>query len=228
MCQSISNSSKLRREIISLVKLNPKIEQHAGEDAFVEKINQVIFKIVDIACSVLQGSQQTSERDAEFTAVLLEIEETRNLSGLSSKEEYITRDLERHLQQIRLICLDPSLPGDLQNEKIPLPTYSHLTETVLLANGQLMAESFRLFLESFGIQAILGRESAGVVYGLTVGPLGEVDIKVTPGNATDARILLDAMQKGYFALEDEPVESESILSDSADAEIDEEDISDDF
>jgi hypothetical protein len=67
---------------------------------------------------------------------------------------------------------------------------------VYSANGQLAAETVRLFLESNGITAELIQESAGVAYGLTVGPLGEVRIFVPLEHEDEAQRLLQAMEDG--------------------------------
>ncbi len=65
-------------------------------------------------------------------------------------------------------------------------------------NGQLDADMIKNFLESFQIHAITSRESLGSVYGLTVGPLGEVDILVSPEEAEEAADLLRRMEAGEF------------------------------
>lgn len=67
---------------------------------------------------------------------------------------------------------------------------------VYTANGMLEAETVRVFLESLGIDAFVSQESAGVTYGLTVGPLGEAKIFV-PGDQVDqAMSALKEMEKG--------------------------------
>ena len=50
--------------------------------------------------------------------------------------------------------------------------------TVYVANGQLEAEIIKGRLESEGIPAILRYESAGLVYGLTLDGLGQVEVQV--------------------------------------------------
>lgn len=203
MEQIISRPSKLRREIVALVKLNPKSDRRDIEKEADDRIEQIIFEIMDLACSFLQGGTPSNETKARFDSIWGEAEECKNLKILTNKQKQMINQIERHFQEVQNLCQDPFLSEDLQNEKVAVPSYSKFTETILLTNGQLMAESFRLFLESFGIQAILGRESAGIVYGLTVGPLGEVDVNVTPDNAADAKILIQAMKKGYFVMENE-------------------------
>jgi hypothetical protein len=51
-------------------------------------------------------------------------------------------------------------------------------------------------LISSGIPATTSQEGAGAAYGLTVGPLGMVDILVPEPYAADARRLLEAMERG--------------------------------
>ena len=69
---------------------------------------------------------------------------------------------------------------------------------VYTANGQLEAEMIRLFLESKEIQAVAYGESLGSVYGLTVGPLGEVKIMVPAYQAENARQILKDMEDGKY------------------------------
>ncbi|WP_322807902.1 putative signal transducing protein [Thermanaerothrix sp.] len=69
-------------------------------------------------------------------------------------------------------------------------------EEVYRANGRLHADIIRGFLEAAGFTVLLYQESAGAVYGLTVGPLGEVRILVPSEQAAEARALLAAMDRG--------------------------------
>ena len=88
---------------------------------------------------------------------------------------------------------------------------------VYSANGQLEADMIRLMLEAAGLHVLTRGESAGAVYGLTVGPLGEVRVLVQESDAQAANELLDAMDEGklenppadaYPPLTDEEAESE--------------------
>lgn len=83
---------------------------------------------------------------------------------------------------------------------------------VYTANGQLEADMIRLMLEASGLHVITRQESAGVVYGLTVGPLGEVRILVPETEAVDAAALLEAMEEGKLD-RDIPGETPSADSD---------------
>lgn len=69
---------------------------------------------------------------------------------------------------------------------------------VYTCNGQLDAEMVKAFLQSFQLHAVASRESLGSVYGLTVGPLGEVDILVPTEEAETALDLLRRMEAGEF------------------------------
>lgn len=71
---------------------------------------------------------------------------------------------------------------------------------VYTANGKLDAEMKKAFLESEGIKAMISQESAGSTLGLTMGPLGEVQILVPEHEEMHARQLLDDLQKGKFEL----------------------------
>jgi len=74
---------------------------------------------------------------------------------------------------------------------------------VFVANGKLEAESIKILLESFGIPAYINQESAGTTYGLTIGPLGEVDILVPEKYLTEAKKVIDDMNKGLLELPDD-------------------------
>lgn len=74
---------------------------------------------------------------------------------------------------------------------------------VFTARGMLDAETYRLFLRSFGIEAVLFQESAGTVYGLTVGPMGEVQIMVPASLAERATELLQQMEQGEMEISED-------------------------
>jgi hypothetical protein len=76
---------------------------------------------------------------------------------------------------------------------------------VYSANGHLEADMIRLMLEAAGLHVLTRGESAGAVYGLTVGPLGEVRVLVLESEAQAANDLLDAMDAGK--LENPPAEA---------------------
>ena len=62
--------------------------------------------------------------------------------------------------------------------------------TVYIANGQPEAEIVKGRLENEGIPAMLRYESAGVVYGLTINGLGQVQVQVPSSLAQHAREIL--------------------------------------
>jgi hypothetical protein len=69
---------------------------------------------------------------------------------------------------------------------------------VYVANGMLEAESVRILLESFQIPAYVNQESAGLTYGLTVGPLGEVDVLVPSDYLEQANGVIADMKNGLL------------------------------
>lgn len=85
------------------------------------------------------------------------------------------------------------------------------------ANGQLEADMIRLMLEASGLHVITRQESAGAVYGLTVGPLGVVRILVPETEVTDAKNLLTAMEEGKL-VSDLPLDGESELEEDDDVD----------
>lgn len=70
--------------------------------------------------------------------------------------------------------------------------------TVYKAHGKLEAESIKGFLEAQGISAYLDSNPLGLIYGLTVGDLGEVGVMVSVNHETNARELLQAVENGEF------------------------------
>lgn len=76
-------------------------------------------------------------------------------------------------------------------------------EVVYVANGMIEAESVKILLESFGITAYTNQESAGIVYGLTVGPLGEVEIVVPKEQIQDAKKVIEDMKSGKLEMPDQ-------------------------
>jgi|WetSurMetagenome_2_1015567.scaffolds.fasta_scaffold535682_2 hypothetical protein len=80
-------------------------------------------------------------------------------------------------------------------------------DVVFTANGMLEAETVKILLESFGIPAFTNQESAGAAYGLTVGPLGEVDVMVPKEFIKDARKIITEMQAGNLEIKDDSGDS---------------------
>lgn len=75
-------------------------------------------------------------------------------------------------------------------------------EVVYVASGGIEAESVKILLESFGLKAYVNQESAGRTYGLTVGPLGEVEVLVPSDQVEEALKIISDMNSGK--LEDSP------------------------
>ncbi|NLJ39695.1 MAG: hypothetical protein GX432_13185 [Candidatus Atribacteria bacterium] len=71
-------------------------------------------------------------------------------------------------------------------------------EVVYIANGLLEAETVKLLLNSFGIEAFINQESAGISYGLTTGPLAEAEITVAQKDIQDAKMIIEKMNNGYL------------------------------
>ena len=67
--------------------------------------------------------------------------------------------------------------------------------TVYTANGQLEAQIIKGHLESEGIPALLRYESAGIIYGLTIDGLGQVEIQVPSHLSEDARRVLETTKE---------------------------------
>lgn len=67
---------------------------------------------------------------------------------------------------------------------------------VYQVSGQLEGEMIKSFLEAHDIPTGLAQESAGIVYGLTVGALGSVDVLVSEEYAEKARQLLEEYESG--------------------------------
>jgi hypothetical protein len=73
-------------------------------------------------------------------------------------------------------------------------------DVVFVANGMLEAETVKILLESFGIPAFTNQESAGAAYGLTVGPLGEVDVFVQHEHLQEAKKIISDMKSGKLEI----------------------------
>jgi hypothetical protein len=69
---------------------------------------------------------------------------------------------------------------------------------VFVANGHMEAEMIRIYLESGGLSPVIYQESAGLSYGLVMGPLAEARIMVPEADYDKALELLEELehQKG--------------------------------
>ncbi|MCD4753489.1 MAG: DUF2007 domain-containing protein [Anaerolineaceae bacterium] len=71
------------------------------------------------------------------------------------------------------------------------------------AAGQLQADMILAFLKSKDINCFSSMESAGAVYGLQGGSLGNAKIYVHEKDQEEARLLLQKMEDGEFVLPDD-------------------------
>jgi hypothetical protein len=75
--------------------------------------------------------------------------------------------------------------------------------------GDLQSEILRGLLEAQGIPVLLSQEGAGRAIGLSVGPLGEVEILVPEPYRQQALQVLADFRAGLFELDDDAEEAES-------------------
>jgi hypothetical protein len=78
-------------------------------------------------------------------------------------------------------------------------------EIVVVAStsGMIEAEILRGLLEAKGITVLLLQESAGKAIGLSVGPLGQVNLMVPADQAAEATKILDDYHAGRLIDDDE-------------------------
>jgi hypothetical protein len=74
---------------------------------------------------------------------------------------------------------------------------------VVKVSGELQAEMLRGLLEAQGIPVMLNQEGAGRAYGISVGPMGEVQILVPSNYVAEAQSVLADYEAGAFEEEDE-------------------------
>ncbi len=70
--------------------------------------------------------------------------------------------------------------------------------SVFTVQGELQAEIFRGLLEAQGVPVQLSGEGVARVYGLTAGPLAEVDILVPETKLSEAQDVIRAYEAGVF------------------------------
>ena len=71
-------------------------------------------------------------------------------------------------------------------------------ELITTVSGELQADLLRGLLEAEGIKVFLNQEGAGKVYGLTMGPMGEVQVLVPENQSEIARQIVDDYYAGKF------------------------------
>ena len=76
-------------------------------------------------------------------------------------------------------------------------------ELVIEVSGEFQANLLRNLLEAQGIKVFLNQEGAGKAYGLTVGPLGQVQILVPENQSQEARQIVDDYYAGKFETNEE-------------------------
>ena len=76
-------------------------------------------------------------------------------------------------------------------------------ELVIEVSGEFQANLLRNLLEVQGIKVFLNQEGAGKAYGLTVGPLGQVQILVPEHQSQEARQIVDDYYAGKFETNEE-------------------------
>jgi hypothetical protein len=81
-------------------------------------------------------------------------------------------------------------------------------EVVTTVSGSMQADILRTLLESRDIEVFLNQEGAGRVYGINVGPLGEVQILVPESQSQEAQQILNDYYAGKFEADDEDVEED--------------------
>ena len=78
---------------------------------------------------------------------------------------------------------------------------------VYAANGQILAQQVRAFLEASGVPSMLRGESLSKTHGLTLDELGKVEVLVAQVDEQRAQALLASAESGAFQLsEDADVE----------------------
>lgn len=76
-------------------------------------------------------------------------------------------------------------------------------EVVIEVSGELQADLIRNLLEAQGIKVFLNQEGAGKAVGLTVGPLGGVQVLVPEHQSREARQIVDDYYAGKFEVDEE-------------------------
>ncbi len=71
-------------------------------------------------------------------------------------------------------------------------------ESVYSASGKLDGEMMKNLLESFEIESILLGESVGSTYGLTVTPVGKVEVMVHAADVEKALQIIQEYQNGQL------------------------------
>ncbi len=76
-------------------------------------------------------------------------------------------------------------------------------EVITEVSGELQAGLLRNLLEAQGIKVFLNQEGAGRAVGLTLGPLGDVQIMVPEHQSQEARKIVEDYYAGKFESDEE-------------------------
>ena len=76
-------------------------------------------------------------------------------------------------------------------------------EVITEVSGELQAGLLRNLLEAQGIKVFLNQEGAGRAVGLTLGPLGEVQIMVPEHQSQEARQIVEDYYAGKYESDEE-------------------------
>jgi hypothetical protein len=76
-------------------------------------------------------------------------------------------------------------------------------EVVTEVSGELQASLLRNLLEVQGIKVFLNQEGAGRAYGLTLGPLGQVQVMVPKHQRQEAQQIVEDYYAGKFDTDEE-------------------------
>lgn len=76
-------------------------------------------------------------------------------------------------------------------------------EVITEVSGELQAGLLRNLLEAQGIMVFLNQEGAGRAVGLTLGPLGEVQVMVPKHQSQEARQIVEDYYAGKFEIDEE-------------------------
>ena len=71
-------------------------------------------------------------------------------------------------------------------------------ELIIEVSGELQADLLRNLLEAQGIKVFLNQEGAGRAYGLTVGPMGQVQVLVPEHQSQEANQIVEDYYAGKF------------------------------
>ena len=76
-------------------------------------------------------------------------------------------------------------------------------ELLVTVSGKMEAEIIHGMLQAYGIDAMLSQEAAASIYGLSIGPVADVDILVPENQLEESRQLLDDYQNGRIEVDQE-------------------------